>query len=521
MRNVKKAKHGPALPVLDIPQGDVDSEEEESEVEVEGEMEGDDGSMSVEEEMDPEAVKYIEQFKIEVIEDTREKCDGKGLEMAKDLSAGAPQRFLEWVVSPMKLEKFQEEFWEQRPFLIRRPKNRNYYDGLFDKATIEKLLENHELKYGLNIDVTKYDVDGGRSTYSSEASATSSKVWSKYADGWSVRILHPQRWCDPVFLILSAFERFWGSVAGCNAYLTPAGSQGFSPHYDDIEAFVIQTEGKKRWKVYKPRTPAEALPRFSSPNFEQSEIGEPILDVDLEPGDILYMPRGTIHQAKASPDTHSLHITVSVGQRNCWGDFLELAMPRALELASEDHIILRESLPRGYADYMGVAHSDEHENPQRAAFIEKVMECMARVSQSIPWDSAADQLAVKFLQARLPLPGQEASKPPAKSTGKITGKSKVRLVAPDVARLVLEGDAVVVYHMLKNSRDAHNEGDQEEAEDPEPGKRLVFTWEVAPALEELLSAFPEPVEVSSLAVSGEEIVTLVTELCDHGILVKV
>ena len=148
MRNVKKAKHGPPLPPLDIPQDDVDSEDE-SEVEVEGEMEGDedhDGSMSVEEELDSEAVKYIEQFQIQVIEDMREKCDAKGLEMAKDLSAGAPQRFLEWVVSPMELEKFQEEFWERRPFLIRRPMNRNYYDGIFDKATIEKLLENHEMK---------------------------------------------------------------------------------------------------------------------------------------------------------------------------------------------------------------------------------------------------------------------------------------------------------------------------------------------------------------------------------------
>lgn len=147
MRNVKKAKHGPPLPPLDIPQDDVNSEEDS---EVEEEMEGEedkDGSMSVEEEFDPEAVKYIEQFKIEVIEDSREKCDAKGLAMAKDLSAGAPQRFLEWVVSPMKLERFQEEFWEQRPFLIRRPKNRNYYDDIFSKASIEKLLESHELKY--------------------------------------------------------------------------------------------------------------------------------------------------------------------------------------------------------------------------------------------------------------------------------------------------------------------------------------------------------------------------------------
>lgn len=38
-----------------------------------------------------------------------------------------------------------------------------------------------------------------------------------------------------------------------SSYLTPAGSQGFSPHYDDIEAFVLQLEGRKNWKLYSPR----------------------------------------------------------------------------------------------------------------------------------------------------------------------------------------------------------------------------------------------------------------------------
>lgn len=35
-----------------------------------------------------------------------------------------------------------------------------------------------------------------------------------------------------------------------NAYLTPPGSQGFAPHYDDIDAFIMQLEGAKAWKVY-------------------------------------------------------------------------------------------------------------------------------------------------------------------------------------------------------------------------------------------------------------------------------
>ena len=36
-------------------------------------------------------------------------------------------------------------------------------------------------------------------------------------------------------------------------YLTPPGTQGFAPHYDDIEAFILQLEGKKHWRLYSPR----------------------------------------------------------------------------------------------------------------------------------------------------------------------------------------------------------------------------------------------------------------------------
>jgi len=50
----------------------------------------------------------------------------------------------------------------------------------------------------------------------------------------------------------------------CFSYLTPPGTQGFAPHYDDIEAFVLQLEGKKHWSLYSPKSPEETLPRFSS-----------------------------------------------------------------------------------------------------------------------------------------------------------------------------------------------------------------------------------------------------------------
>lgn len=35
---------------------------------------------------------------------------------------------------------------------------------------------------------------------------------------------------------------------------------------------------------------------YTTANMHQEELGEPILDVVLEPGDLLYFPRGTYHQ---------------------------------------------------------------------------------------------------------------------------------------------------------------------------------------------------------------------------------
>ena len=49
-----------------------------------------------------------------------------------------------------------------------------------------------------------------------------------------------------------------------------------------------------RWRLYAPRSSEEVLPRFSSEDFQQDIIGEPVLDTVLRPGDLLYMPRGNI-----------------------------------------------------------------------------------------------------------------------------------------------------------------------------------------------------------------------------------
>jgi lysine-specific demethylase/histidyl-hydroxylase NO66 len=67
----------------------------------------------------------------------------------------------------------------------------------------------------------------------------------------------------------------------------------------------------------------------------------------LTTGDVLYMPRGTIHQGNCLPEEHSLHITISCYQINSYKDLLEKVIPATLATAAED-AEFREGLPRGF-----------------------------------------------------------------------------------------------------------------------------------------------------------------------------
>ena len=88
---------------------------------------------------------------------------------------------------------------------------------------------------------------------------------------------------------------------------------------------------------------------------------KPYLDVTLGPGDLLYLPRGWIHQAVTTPgDEYSLHLTVSSMMQWSWCDFLEQVLPLAQRNVTEgEGLEFREGLPIGFLDYMGVANDND------------------------------------------------------------------------------------------------------------------------------------------------------------------
>lgn len=99
-----------------------------------------------------------------------------------------------------------------------------------------------------------------------------------------------------------------------NAYLSPGGgARGLEHHYDLHDVFVVQLEGAKRWQVWDPlpRTTRPVRGSASPTAVDPGELGAPSLEVELEPGACLYLPRGHPHAA-ATGDGPSSHLTVGL-----------------------------------------------------------------------------------------------------------------------------------------------------------------------------------------------------------------
>ena len=90
------------------------------------------------------------------------------------------------------------------------------------------------------------------------------------------------------------------------SFATPEG--GVGPHIDNYDVFIIQGEGERRWKVgdkgHHQRRGGDA----TSPLVDDFE---PIIDVVLKKGDVLYIPPGYPHCG----ETLSLALSYSIGFR--------------------------------------------------------------------------------------------------------------------------------------------------------------------------------------------------------------
>ncbi len=128
--------------------------------------------------------------------------------------------------------------------------------------------------------------------------------------------------------------------------------RGLPMHYDHQDNFVVQARGAKRWRLAKNthvKNPTDGYtlgeaPRpknvAEAPNGFPTEI-PPHDTIVLEPGAVLFMPRGMWHDTE-TVDDESLHFNFECALPT-WKDVVEYALLQTTALHGEP---LREAIPR-------------------------------------------------------------------------------------------------------------------------------------------------------------------------------
>jgi ribosomal protein L16 Arg81 hydroxylase len=238
------------------------------------------------------------------------------------------------LLAPLTADEFLAETWEREPRLLRSP-GRSFH-SILAPGDLDALLA-----YGAPL--VRVVRDGESPVAVSPATVEGGHFVDALHLGYlggatlAMQALH-QKWA-PIGRFCASLSRWFSAPVGANLYLTPPAAQGFPPHHDSHDVFILQILGRKRWRLYGSRV---ELPLHDQNGPTPADACGPVLDEPiLEEGDVLYLPRGVIHEA-ASLDRPSAHLTVGVYPYRVV-DLLHAA----LKTLAEEDVELRRALPVG------------------------------------------------------------------------------------------------------------------------------------------------------------------------------
>ncbi len=138
-------------------------------------------------------------------------------------------------------------------------------------------------------------------------------MFDKLHEGNGLVIMNYGFYSEKTMHLLKIFETMFQVNSAIHVYCGLEGSKSFSIHDDYPCNFIIQVEGKTRWKVFNNRI--SYMYRTGTMNNRLSDKDlEIAIDVELEPGDALYIPSRMYHVAYPSEKRLSLSIP-------CWNRF--------------------------------------------------------------------------------------------------------------------------------------------------------------------------------------------------------
>ena len=207
------------------------------------------------------------------------------------------------LIDPISVDDFRENYWEQKPFLIKG--KAEFFSELFQWQDVDNIFLDHTFR-AKDIRVAKRGALVPEAKYIDSKGCIDPVAIAKlYQNDHTVVFEHLDKHHAKLRLFANEIESKLKLRSRTNVYVSPASSTGFNPHYDPHCVMIMQIAGSKEWCLYEN---SEVLPIDGHQKPLDSTI-KPFATFMLEPGDVLYLPRGCIH-APRTIDKKSLHVTI-------------------------------------------------------------------------------------------------------------------------------------------------------------------------------------------------------------------
>jgi ribosomal protein L16 Arg81 hydroxylase len=249
------------------------------------------------------------------------------------------------LLAPVSTAKFLEAFRARKRLHI-PASDHTRAETLFSWHDIDTLLSRHALDE--NVRIMRDSMEVPRQFYTSnEGKRLDVRAFHDLlAQGASIVVDFVERSIRQIGQLSAAIEREMGATTYANAYLSFFKGGAFKPHWDVMDVLVVQVHGNKHWRVWNTEVP---YPLEIVGRAKVNASVAPDQEVEMAPGDVLFIPRGEPHSAAVSTK-HSVHLTFSL--LSATGiDFLDHLRKEAIK-----DPLLRMDLPRHSSGKQSSAH---------------------------------------------------------------------------------------------------------------------------------------------------------------------
>jgi ribosomal protein L16 Arg81 hydroxylase len=211
------------------------------------------------------------------------------------------------LLAPLTPEEFLTDWWAGKPRLTRVDADR--LRELVDQAAFLRAVGAPGASAaGVRLHAGGHDARGDHV----ELAITAEQIRPLLALGHTIHAFHLQAVHEPARALIADATRTLGVVATMDVGVFLSGdASGFGFHYDATATWTMQLEGEKLW--WHGKAPIAPFPRrnHAATATERAAMdADEVVERRLQPGDVLYLPPGTWHRARAVG--HSLHASINI-----------------------------------------------------------------------------------------------------------------------------------------------------------------------------------------------------------------